>query len=274
MTEYRPGEEIRIRLPGREPMEFCWCPATTSREWLAFSGGRDYFMMGSPCTELGRGGEELHPVRLTSGFWMGKYEVTWRQWMSVMQEKPSCCKECTRIAQCARDDLPVRCVSWNDCMEFVRRVNDSCAIGASLPAEAQWEYACRAGTETPFSFGTALNGDKANCAGNFPYGIYIPGPNSDWPMPVGSYEPNPWGLYDMHGNVMEWCSDWYVPEYEVVSLCEDPTGPVSGLCRVVRGGCYGLSADHCRSARRDGYQPEGFHCSIGFRICCSMESQG
>ena len=201
---------------------------------------------------------------------MGKYEVTWQQWTRVMKGNPSHCAECSHNTWCSHhDNLPVSCVSWDDCMEFIQRANVHSEEGIAFPTEAQWEYACRAGTETPFSFGSVLNGHKANCSGHFPYGTYTIGPNPDKPMPVGSYGPNPWGLYDMHGNVWEWCADWFINNDYAGLPYENPVEVAESSLRVMRGGCYGLSADHCRSARRDGYPPSNFHESIGFRLCCA-----
>ena len=126
-----------------------------------------------------------------------------------------------------------------------------------LPTEAEWEYACRAGTQTPFHFGSQLNGGEANCHGNYPYGTQTKGPYLKRTTEVGSYRPNAWGLHDMHGNVWEWCQDWYDGDYYDDSPTDDPAAPSSGSFRVFRGGCWLNGARLCRSANR-------IYCSPGF----------
>jgi formylglycine-generating enzyme required for sulfatase activity len=199
------------------------------------------FMMGS---EDGEDDEKpVHKVTLTKGYWLGKYEVTQRQWESVMGENPSYFKG---------EDLPVDTVSWDDCRRFVAKLNARFSCDARLPTEREWEYACRASTKTPYSWGPALNGDKANCDGTFPVGTPEKGPYLQKTVPVGSYAPNPWGLYCMHGNVREWCADTY-----------DSTR------RVLRGGSWYQSPANCRSASRDGSDPASRYSNFGFRLCCS-----
>ena len=235
-----------ITLPGGAEMELVWCPPGE-------------FTMGSPQTEEGRSVYETqHCVRLTNGFWMGKYPVTQRQWKSVMGRCQSHFKG---------DDLPVESVSWNDIQAFIKKVNEAFRYGARLPTEAEWEYACRAGTATAYSWGNALNGDKANCAGTKPYGTSKRGPYLKKTSPVGKYGANPWGLYDMHGNVYEWCVDRYgsYPAGRVV----DPQGPALGDQRVLRGGCWESFARDCRSAHRAGRRSGFRHERYGFRLCCS-----
>ena len=244
--DFKAGEVKLIKLPGGATMEMVWCPPGS-------------FMMGSPTSENPRDNDETqHKVMLTKGFWMGKYEVTQRQWESVMGDNPSRFKGA---------DRPVEQVSWNDCQEFIRKINASGEVMVSLPTEAQWEYACRAGTTTPFSFGSSLNGDKANCDGNYPYGTTAKGQYREATAPVGSYSPNAWGLYDMHGNVWEWCADWY-GDYPTGSVT-DPTGPASGSIRVLRGGGWFSHAHRCRSALRNRYVPGFRYGDLGFRLVCS-----
>ena len=244
--EHAAGEVKILTLPGGAEMELVWCPPGE-------------FMMGSPQTEEGRSiYETQHCVRLTNGFWMGKYPVTQRQWKSVMGRGQSHFKG---------DDLPVESVSWNDIQAFIKKVNEAFQYGARLPTEAEWEYACRAGTATAYSWGNALNGDKANCAGTKPYGTSKRGPYLKKTSPVGKYGANPWGLYDMHGNVYEWCVDRYgsYPAGRVV----DPQGPALGDQRVLRGGCWESFARDCRSAHRAGRRSGFRHERYGFRLCCS-----
>ena len=221
------------------------------------------FMMGSPTTEEGRDDNEMqHRVRLTKGFWLGKYPVTQWQWQSVMGNNPP---DFTGDGA-----LPVECVSWDDCKRFIEKVKSSVKrqLGgdARFPTEAEWEYACRAGTTTAYFWGNALNGDRANCDGSEPCGTEKSGPYLGETTPVGRYAPNPWGLYDMHGNVWEWCNDRY-GDYPSGSVT-NPRGPTTGVARVSRGGAWNGLARYCRSASRDGCDPaDGDFC--GFRLCCS-----
>ena len=174
-------------------------------------------------------------------------ELTQKQWKALMGENPSRFKG---------DDLPVEQISWNDCQELIEKLNAHSSKPSGwrfdLPTEAQWEYACRAGTETPFSWGSSLNGDKANCNGNYPYGTTTKGKYLEKTSPVGSYAANAWGIYDMHGNVWEWCKDWYDEDYYKGGAMTDPEGPNAGLYRVNRGGGWNDDAGDCRSADRFG----------------------
>ena len=239
-----------IILPGGAEMEMIYCPPGE-------------FMMGSPATEEGRDDDETqHRVILTRGFWLGKFPVTQRQWQSVMGSNPS---------KFTRDDvLPVECVSWNDCKRFIEKVKSSVKqqLGgdARFPTEAEWEYACRAGTTTAYFWGDALNGDKANCNGNYPYGVRGIGTNFKKTTPVGCYGKNAWGLCDLHGNVWEWCSDWYG---EYMGDAVDPMGSDSGIARVLRGGSWCSHAQECRSARRSRGGADKARDRYGFRLCCS-----
>lgn len=261
---HNPGDEVAITLPGGERMAFCWCPATTSKAWKKISGGRDYFLMGSPETEDGHyDNETLHRVTLTKGFWMGKYPVTEAQWNSVMGESSS---------SGVGSDHPVAWVSLDEFQEFMRKINVDGKVFVSLPTEAQWEFACRAGTTTPYNFGMTLNGDNANCNGNMPHGTASSGRYLGETSPVGSYLPNAWGIFDMHGNVWEGCSDWFGL---YAGDAEDPTGPSQGECHVCRGGGWNSDARGCRSANRYSYRADfsggGF---LGFRLVCSAISHG
>ena len=163
--------------------------------------------------------------------------------------------------------LPVECVSWNDCQEFCKKAG----LGLRLPTEAEWEYACRAGTQTAYFWGNALNGDKANCHGNYPCGTTTKGRYLQKTTPVGSYAPNAWGLYDMHGNVLEWCADWY--ESYPSGAVTDPPGPAAGGSRVLRGGGWYGDARYCRSALRDYDDPADGVNYLGFRPCSSAGLQ-
>ena len=257
LSEPAPFDETTITLPGGVPMTFCWCPATSSGAWMKLSGGDDFFWMGSPASEDGREYDEIrHRVTLTKGFWMGRHEVSQRQWESVMGSNPSFFKGQNR---------PVEQVSYDDCQAFIRKINIGRCEMFSLPTEAQWEYACRAGTTTPFNFGSILNGDRANCDGTEPYGTTSEGRFRIETSPVGSYSPNAWGFYDMHGNVGEWCQDWYGDDMGDVI---NPIGPASGSYRIIRGGGYCDDARNCRSAFRDMQVPGFCDDSVGLRLCC------
>ncbi len=199
-------------------------------------------------------------VTLTKDFYMGKYEVTQEQWEAIMGGNPSRFKGVKR---------PVENVSWNDAQEFITKLNAQDAVKRSgmkfrLPTEAEWEYACRAGTTTAYSWGNALNGDKANCDGNYPHGTDVKGKYLKQTTDVGSYAPNAWGLYDMHGNVWEWCEDWY-GDYSNGAVT-DPKGAPGGSDRVLRGGSYVSNAAYCRSANRSCYVPTYVDNRIGFRL--------
>ena len=176
------------------------------------------FMMGSPASEKGRSENETqHEVILTKPFFMGKYEVTQEQYEAVMGDNQSTTKGAK---------LPVTDVSWNDCQEFIKKLNAKTDGGYRLPTEAEWEYACRAGTSTAYSFGDAITPKDANYNDS----------KILKPVAVGTYKPNAFGLYDMHGNVFEWCEDWY-DDYPAGAVI-DPKGPVTGYSRVLRGGSF------------------------------------
>ena len=209
------------------------------------------FMMGSPANEKQRNSAEgpQHEVKITRPFYMGRTEVTQEQWEAVMGSNPSHFKGAKN---------PVEKVSWNDCAEFVKklnaRVNETGTF--SLPTEAEWEYACRAGTSTPFHTGETISTDEANYN------------DRDRPRgrttSVGSFAPNAFGLNDMHGNVWEWCSD-RGGKYEVGPQT-DPAGPSRGAGRVLRGGSWGLNSMFCRSANRFWFYPTARSYVYGVRV--------
>ena len=246
--ELAAGTERRVALANGGWMDFVWCPP-----------GR--FLMGSPETEEKRNVDEVqHLVTLTRGFWIGKTEVTRAHWKAVMGNAGFAWSSLWG----GDAELPIDTVSWHQCLEFCKKAGN----GFRLPTEAEWEYACRAGSVTPFNFGGSLNGTTANCAGGAdPYGTLVSGPNSFGSKRVASYQRNPWGLYDMHGNLFEWCSDYYAeyPEGDIT----DPVGPETGSARVVRGGCWNYAPKMCRSAFRSRMAEETHNGMIGFRVCCS-----
>ena len=219
------------------------------------------FLMGSPETEKERIQDETqHEVTLTQGFRMGVHEVTQAQYELVMGQNPSHFKGAT---------LPVEEVSYKDALAFCQKLSDLPAEKVAgrkyrLPTEAEWEYCCRAGTSTPFHFGNELNGTQANCDGTFPYGTTKQGPYLKKTSPVGSYPANAWGLHDMHGNVYEWCQDWY-GDYPKDSI-KDPQGSSSGELRVLRGGSWDDVARSCRAGRRNRNSPGTHDINCGFRL--------
>jgi formylglycine-generating enzyme required for sulfatase activity len=191
-----------------------------------------------------------HRVTISKPFLMGKYEVTQGQWKAVMGSNPS--------KFSGNDDLPVEQVSWEDCQEFIRRLNAKTGGGWRLPTEAEWEYACRAGT----------SGDYAGALDQM---AWYDGNSGGTTHPVGQKQPNAWGLYDMHGNVWEWCQDWYDASFYGRSPGTDPVGPSSGSNRVDRGSCWGNTAAFCRSATRDGNAPSTRSVYLGFRLARTSE---
>jgi len=205
------------------------------------------FMMGSPGSEIGRvDNETQHEVTLTKPFYMGKYEVTQEQWQAVMGNNPSRTKGAK---------LPVTNVSWNDCQDYIKKLNAKTNGGYRLPSEAEWEYACRAGTKTAYAFGNSITKSDVSFG-------------KDSTMVVGSYKTNFFGLYDMHGNVLEFCQDWF-ESYQVGSET-DPKGPTMGQAKVVRGGSYHKNTNplFTRSAMRfgAGRAPSNSDIDLGFRL--------
>ena len=199
-------------------------------------------------------------MRLTKGFWIGKYEVTKGQWAAVMGGSIWFGR-----------DAPKNEVSWDECKSFIGRLNAQTAASTRLPTEAEWEYACRAGTGTPFSFGSVLNGMQACCNGGEPYGTETRGPaNMSGPSDVGSFSryANAWGINDMHGNVYEWCEDAFADYPLTTGISIDPKNVEGGEIRVIRGGCWNYSPRQCRSAFRTSGNPGLGTSMIGFRIVC------
>jgi formylglycine-generating enzyme required for sulfatase activity len=208
------------------------------------------FVMGSPESEKGRSkGETQHEVTLTKPFYMGKYEVTQEQWKAVMGTvflwfggNPSSNKGAK---------YPVTNVSWNDCQDFIKKLNTKMNGSYRLPTEAEWEYACRAGTMAAYSFGDSITKSDTNIAGSST-------------KAVGSYKPNAFGLYDMHGNVWEWCEDWGAG-YPAGAVT-DPKGAATGERRVLRGGSFYLFESSARSSFRSYLTPSDQLNGLGFRL--------
>jgi formylglycine-generating enzyme required for sulfatase activity len=270
-------------------------PAAATREerpipenFVRIEGGT--FTMGSPSTEVGRNNDESQHRVTVGGFYLGKYEVTQAEYEAVMGTNPSYFKEAM---------LPVENVSWYDAIEYCNKrseeegltpayainktrvdqnnraseVSDTVrwlviwnknANGYRLPTEAEWEYACQAGLGSPFSTGSNITANQANYNGNNPYNNNAKGTYRGKTMEVGSFGENRWGLYDMHGNVWEWCWDWYGPYNSGART--DPIGASSGTSRVRRGGGWDGNAQGLRSASRDHGTPSYRSDYLGFRL--------
>ncbi len=215
------------------------------------------FLMGTPKGKRGSDENPQHRVKITKPFYLGTHEVTQQQWQTVMGNNPSLYKG---------PKNPVERVSWDDCQAFLKKVNQrSGGAGRkyALPTEAQWECACRAGTSTPWSFGN----DEARL-GEYAWFYRNSGRKTH---PVRQKQPNAWGLYDMHGNVWEWCSDLYDSSYYEKSPGSDPPGQSPGSYythHVYRGGGWGRRAEYCRSAQRNSDAPGHVLISLGFRVAC------
>ena len=222
-------------------------------KWISIPAGT--FMMGSPASEESRNDNETqHEVSL-SAFKMSAHEVTFAQYDAfcdaTMRKKPS-------DKFWGRGKRPVIYVSWGDATAFAKW------MGCRLPTEAEWEYACRAGSTTPFNTGENLTTSQANYNGNYPYNNNQKGIYADQTKEVGSFEPNAWGLYDMHGNAWEWCSDWYGESTRFKQ--SNPQGPSNGTKRIRRGGGWCYDARRCRSACRNGISPDHPYMCLGFRL--------
>jgi formylglycine-generating enzyme required for sulfatase activity len=207
---------------------------------------------------------------------MGAYEVTQGQFLKVMGTNPSNLSATgggkARAAGLDTTDFPVESVTWDEANEFCAKLSAAPAektAGRSyrLPTEAEWEYACRAGTTAPYHFGATASSRQANFNGTS-YGGADRGPNLGRTCKVGSYAPNAWGLFDMHGNVYEWVADHFDVEYYKKSPVKDPKGPERGDQRVLRSGSWDITARDCRSAERSNLPPTARNYSVGFRVVC------
>ncbi|MFC0211903.1 formylglycine-generating enzyme family protein [Paenibacillus chartarius] len=211
------------------------------------------FTMGSSL-HVGEGDEALeHKVSITKPFYLGKYEVTQEQWGALMGNNPSHFKG---------EQLPVDSVSWDEAQLFVTKLQEKTGRRFTLPTEAQWEYAARAGTTTKWDFG-----DSESMLGGYAWF----GENSgEATHPAGQKKPNAWGLYDMYGNVQEWCNDWYASPYPQGDA-SDPQGPNSGESRVLRGGAWGDDFTMVRSSYRNAAGTDAKTAGIGFRVVMMVE---
>jgi len=237
-------------------------------EMVAIAGGK--FMMGSPNNELERGNDENPQHNVTiQPFLMGKFTVTQAQWRSVaalskinldLQPDPSSFKG---------SNLPVEQVSWAAAVEFCDRLSQKTGRNYRLPSEAEWEYACRAGTKTPFYFGETITPELANYNGSFIYGLGSKGLNRNRTTEVGSFPANAFGLYDMHGNVWEWCEDDWHGSYEGAPCNGNAWMETNrdGI-KLLRGGSWYDAPEYCRSADRINVSRDGSDGNVGFRVCC------
>jgi formylglycine-generating enzyme required for sulfatase activity len=233
-----------------------WVEPVTGMEFVLLSAGR--FEMGSPVDEPGHEAQELrHRVELSRPFWLGRHEVTQRQWRTVMGTEPS------RFE--GDDRLPVEQVNAIEVDEFLRRLGTG-APGESfrLPSEAEWEYACRAGTTTAYSTGPTLSTDQANYDGRYPARGQDVGRYRAGTTPVGSFPANRWGLFDLHGNVWEWTADKQCPYPAGPAV--DPVVRCESALRVIRGGSWTFNADSSRCAVRYTHRPVDRGPSLGFRV--------
>lgn len=245
LDEASSGKIIQMKLAGEVTMKFCFCPPGS-------------FMMGSPTSEDGRGSDENQvQAQFSKGFWMGDKEVTQEQWKAVMGTDIEYQRQVAgqREPRGLGADYPMYFVSWVDAQEFISKLNMRVPPlrdwRFSLPTEAQWEYACRAGSENTYAFGRTLTTKQANFSNGTQTGV------------VASYLPNAWGLYDMHGNVKEWCLDWHA---ETLRDGMNPVGASQGIFHTARGGSWSDDVVGCRAAIRSKELPGQRNGNLGFRI--------
>ena len=235
-----------------------------SIDMVAITPGR--FLMGTsssdipPARHAVKGNELLSHRMNVSSFFMSKYAITQAQWAAVAA-LPTVNRELDpNPSHFQGADYPVESVSWLAAIEFCARLSQHTGKTYRLPTEVEWEYACRAGTQTPFHTGKTITSQHANYVGTYTYKAERPGEYRQSPVSVGSFSPNAFGLYDMHGNVWEWCSDRWHPRYQ----------PQAGLAptplRTIRGGSWSDSPVNLRSASRSGYVETGLNRTIGFRV--------
>jgi formylglycine-generating enzyme required for sulfatase activity len=243
-----------VDLNATVAMDMLWVPAGT-------------FTMGSPTTEAGRQSdrEDEHNVSLTKGFYLGKYEVTQAQYEAVIGSNPS------EFNATGNGNRPVEKVTWTEAVAFCNLLTNQEQAAGRLPAgwayvlptESQWEYACRAGTTTTYSWGATIASSNANYNWD---GAYNTGSDFKQTRDVGQYAANPWGFFDMHGNVWEWTADWYQAAYPTGNPVIDPTGSASGSDRVRRGGSWNTDGPNLRSAKRDTDTPSTRRIHVGLRV--------
>ncbi|MEO1376651.1 MAG: SUMF1/EgtB/PvdO family nonheme iron enzyme [Cyanobacteria bacterium J06635_10] len=229
-------------------------------EMVSIPGGN--FIMGSPLGEKGRDKDESpqHTVNVPA-FFMGKFQVTQEQYQQVMAKNPSYFNG---------DKRPVQKVSWNDAVEFCKKLSKKTGRTYRLPSEAEWEYACRAGTTTPFHFGQTITGELANYNASRTYALEPKKEYRKQTTPVGQFPPNAFGLYDMHGNLWEWCEDTRHKNYNGAPKDGSAWIGNDNRYRIIRGGAWGSNPDYCRSAGRNFGYPNVVGGSFGLRVVCGV----
>ena len=248
----------RRDLPATQTVTLAQAPNKVVMNFVLIPAGE--FIMGSPVDERERlPSETQHRVRITKPFLMQTTPVTQAQWKALMPTSP---------ARFQGDTLPVDSVTWLQAVKFCDTLSNRDSAAYRLPTEAEWEFACRAGTTTAFSFGNSINPADANYNGNVPYGNSTSALFRVQTTPVETFNPNPWGLYDMHGNVWQWCGDWYgeYPDGDAIN----PAGPAQGSVRVVRGGSWADVPCFLRSACRETTPPDKSVIHIGFRVVLQL----
>ena len=217
--------------------------------------------MGSPDSEAERGSNESpqHQVTVPS-FYIGKYELTQAQYQVILG---------TKLVSVKGNNRPVERVSWNGAVEFCEKLSQKTGKKYRLPSEAEWEYACRAGTTTPFYFGESITPDLVNYNGNYAYASAPKGKYRQQTTDVGTFPPNAFGLYDMHGNVWEWCQDDYKENYIDAPTDGSASTNQSASSKLLRGGSWYFNPVYCRSAYRLGRNADRLNINIGFRVACS-----
>jgi sulfatase modifying factor 1 len=243
----------------------CYVSPSLSIPFVYVPAGR--FAMGSPPDEPGRPPDEVrHTVRLSEPFLISAHEITAAQYWALFPAEARMTDETGALTS---PDAPITDVSWRVAIRFAQKLSGKLGpkLDCRLPTEAEWEYACRAGSTGAYSWGDVSKGAWLNCADS---------PAADRreaPADVGSYPANAWGLYEMHGNVAEWCRDWYTDRLPSDRTRLDPRGPISGTQRVVRGGSYEDRAERCRSAARRGLEPDRRNRAIGFRVVIHLPDE-
>ena len=242
------------------------------------------FSMGSLKSDADPREDEMprHPVRITQPFYLGMYEVTQAEYEQIFPDRKSFFRwpdggGKDRVAEMETAGFPAELVKWVDAVEFCRLLSDQPKERAAgrvyrLPTEAEWEYACRGGTQTAFHTGDSLDAQRANFVGTAPFGGAPSGPFRNRTTAAGSFPPNAFGLYDMHGNVWEWCSDWYGRDYYSQAPADDPPGPRHGTRKVIRGGDWYSDGRDCRSAFRYAGLPRGTFYATGMRVVMTIQS--
>lgn len=263
-------------------------PTNTPGLWLEPVTGMTFVKVPAGCFQMGQSTEETRSLRrgIPSGdyekyyldeipqhkvcvdeFWMGIHEVSQREWQKVMGFNPAVFQEDV--------DFPVEMVSWDDAQLFINKLNElNNTSEFRLPTEAEWEYAARAGTTTMYNTGDTINSTQANFNGTFPFALNLRDTYRKSPTKVGSFPANAFGLYDMHGNVWEWCSDWYQADYYLKSQDRNPSGPETGQMRVLRGGSWFRYSAHIRAATRYKNKNVGQYADTGFRLVKSPRRIG